>query len=221
MSRSGRRYGQGVSAFTDVITSEEDLRALVPPAPRDRLSVVKEVDVLDEHARAWIAASPLVLVASADADGRCDVSPRGGPAGWVRVLDDHRLALPDAPGNRRADTLRNVIATGRCGLLFLVPGRRDVLRVNGRSCVTRDPATLEGIPGSPVLAVGVEVDEVCFHCAKAQNRSQLWDADSWPDPSSLAPLAETLRAHAARNGRTSPDGEAEAQIEESLRTRMW
>jgi len=208
-------------AFTGLITTEEQLRALVPLAPRERLSVAKEIEVLDEPARAWIAASPLVLVASADRAGRCDVSPRGGPAGWVRVLDERRLALPDAPGNRRADTLRNVIATGRCGLLFLVPGRRDVLRVNGRACVTTDPATLEGIPGAPVLAVGVEVDEVFFHCAKALIRSQLWDADTWPDPSSLAPLAATLRAHAARNGRASPTGEAEAQIAESLAQRMW
>lgn len=217
----GRRYLGRVPPFTDVVTTEAGLRELLPPAPPGRLSVAKEIDALDEHARTWIAASPLVLVASADADGRCDVSPRGGPAGWVRVLDERRLALPDAPGNRRADTLRNVIATGRCGLLFLVPGRRDVLRVNGRACVTTDPSTLAGIPGDPVLALGVEADEVFFHCAKALIRSQLWDAESWADPGSLAPLAETLRAHAARNGRVASKGEAEAQVEESLAQRMW
>lgn len=210
-----------MAPFADVVTTEEALRRLVPEPPVHRLSRYKELDRLDDHARAWIAASPLVLVASAAADGRCDVSPRGGPAGWVRVLDERRLALPEAPGNARADTLRNVVQTGRCGLLFLVPGRRDVLRVNGAACVTTDPAALEGIPGAPKVALGVEPDEVFFHCAKALMRSGLWDHASWPDPSGLAPLAVMLADHAARNGLAADVDEAEAQIVESLATRMW
>lgn len=208
-------------AFQELITSEEALRELVPPPPATRLSRSKELRELDEHARAWIAASPLVLVASADADGRCDVSPRGGPAGWVRVLDDHRIALPDAPGNGRIDTLRNVVQTGRAGLLFVVPGRRDVLRVNGSACVTRDPEALEGIPGSPRLALGVVAEEVFFHCAKALLRSGVWDPDGWPAPDALAPFSVVLRDHAARNGNDVDLDDAEAQIVESLATRMW
>jgi len=208
-------------AFADVITTEEALRELVPEPPAHRLSRYKQLDRLDEHARAWIGTSPLVLVASAAADGRCDVSPRGGPAGWVRVLDDRRLALPDAPGNGRADTLRNVVQTGHVGLLFLVPGRRDVLRVNGAAWVTTDRETLDGIPGTPKVAVGVRADEVFFHCAKALLRSQLWDPESWPDASELAPLAVTLRDHAAHNGRAVDVDDAEAQIVESLAKRMW
>lgn len=217
----GRRYLGAVPAFSDVITTEEALRDVVPAPPEHRLSRYKQLDALDAHARAWIAASPLVLIASAAADGGCDVSPRGGPAGWVRVLDDHRIALPDAPGNARIDTLRNVVQTGHAGLLFLVPGRQDVLRVNGPACVTRDPEALHGIPGEPRIALGVEAREVFFHCAKALLRSGLWDPGTWPAAETLAPLSVVLRDHAASNGREVDLDEAEAQIVESLATRMW
>lgn len=158
-----------------------------------------------------------MLVGTADAEGRCDVSPRGGPAGWARILDDRRLALPEAPGNRRVDSLRNVLANPRCGLLFLVPGRRETLRVNGRACVTTDPAVLDGIPGSPVVALGLEVEEVFLHYAKAFIRSALRDAGPWPPPDHLPSAAQILRDHAARNGHATSVEEAEAQIVE-LRT---
>ncbi len=207
--------------FSDLITSEEELRNIVPAPPEHRLSRYKQIEALDEHARTWIAASPLVLIASVGTDGRCDVSPRGGPPGWVRVLDDRRIALPDAPGNARIDTLRNVLETGQAGLLFLVPGRRDVLRVNGPACVTRDPEALSGIPGEPKVALGVEAREVFFHCAKALLRSALWDRETWPAPDALAPLSVVLRDHAQRNGRAVDLDDAEAQIVESLATRMW
>jgi PPOX class probable FMN-dependent enzyme len=128
--------------FERLIETEEQLRELIPARARTRLSSNKELDHLDAHARAWIEASPFVLLATADADGHCDVSPRGGPPGWVRVLDERRLALPDAPGNRRLDSAHNVLENPRCGLIFLVPGRTETLRVNGRACLTRDPAPI-------------------------------------------------------------------------------
>jgi len=171
--------------------------------------------------REWIGASPLVFLATADAEGRCDVSPRGGPPGWVRVIDESRLAMPDAPGNRRADSLRNIIATGRCGLLFAVPGRREVLRVNGEACLTTDPDLLAGIPGKPKLAVGVTAQEIFLHCAKAFIRSSVWEADTWADPASLPSGAEILRDHAAVNGFERPVAEAEEQVAESIATRLW
>lgn len=207
--------------FRRQITSEADLRRLVPAPPAGRLSGHKQLDHLDSHARAWIATSPLVLLATSDGAGRCDVSPRGGPPGWVQVLDDHRLALADAPGNRRLDSLVNIVEQPHCGLLFLVPGRSDVLRVNGRACLTSDPDLLGGIPGEPVVAIGVVAEEVFTHCAKALIRSGVWKADTWPPVDALPSLAEMLRDHAAINGRTVDVNVAEQQVAQSIAERMW
>jgi PPOX class probable FMN-dependent enzyme len=207
--------------FEHLIETSEQLRELVPAKARNRLSGNKELTRLDAHARAWIEASPFVLLATADHAGRCDVSPRGGPPGWVRVLDEGRLALPDAPGNRRLDSAHNVLENGRCGLIFLVPGRTETLRVNGRACLTRDPEALEGIPGDPKLAFGVLAEEVYLHCSKAFMRAQLWEPGSWPDPDALPTGAEIFRDHVAGNGVAVERAEAEAAIEESIRERMW
>jgi len=215
---SGAPNDSRPAPFRSVLRSEAELRALVPPPPPERISVLKEIPWLDDHARAWIDRSRLAFVATTDHEGRCDVSPRGGPPGWVRVLDEQRLALPDAPGNRRVDTFRNVVLNPRCGLVFLVPGRSEVLRVNGRAWATTDPEALEGIPGKPVLALGVEVDEVFLHCSKALIRSSLWDAPAVDD---LPSGAEILRAHLALNGRTVSGEEAERQVTESIRERIW
>jgi PPOX class probable FMN-dependent enzyme len=207
--------------FERLIESEEQLLELIPARARTRLSSNKELDHLDAHARAWIEASPFVLLATADADGHCDVSPRGGPPGWVRVLDERRLALPDAPGNRRLDSAHNVLENPRCGLIFLVPGRTETLRVNGRACLTRDPAALEGIPGDSKLAFGVVAEQVYLHCSKAFMRARLWDPGAWPDPDALPTGAEIFRDQIALNGVEVERAEAEAAIEESIRERMW
>jgi PPOX class probable FMN-dependent enzyme len=205
--------------FSHLVEDEAALRTLVPPPPKRGFA--KQIDILDRHARAWIEASPLVFIATADAEGVCDVSPRGGPAGWVRILDERRIALPDAPGNRRADTLRNVLANPMCGLSFVVPGRREVLRVNGRACVTTDPAVLDGIPGRPILAIGVAVREVYIHCGKAFIRSGLWEPDSWPAVDDLPSLPEILRDHYALNERHESIEQTTALVTESYTQRMW
>src|SRR5581483_877338 len=126
-----------MDAFSHVITSEQELRAIVGnPGPR---SVLKQRPVLDEHCRAFIAHSPFVLMATADANGRCDVSPKGDAPGFVVVLDDRRLVIPERPGNRRLDSMQNLLPNRHVGLLFVVPGREETLRVNGRASITRDP----------------------------------------------------------------------------------
>jgi PPOX class probable FMN-dependent enzyme len=132
------------------------------------------------------------------ADGRMDVTPRGGPPGFVTVLDERRLALPDATGNRRLDTLENVVATGRIGLIFVIPGRDTTLRVNGRACVTARPELLDRLTPvgkPPRTAIVVEAEEVYAHCPKAFVRSRLWDPDTWPDPADLPTSAEVSLAH--------------------------
>ena len=153
----------------------------------------------------------MCFVATAASDGSCDVSPRGGPPGWVQVLDERRLVLPEAPGNRRLDSLRNVLTNPHCGLVFLIPGRRETLRVNGDAFITRDPELLEGIPGRPLVALAVCALEVFLQCPKAFIRSGLWEPGAWPDPRALPSGAQILRDHAASNGRKSSPAEVEQQ----------
>src|SRR5947208_8917292 len=177
--------------FRDVVTDEKDLRR--PVGTPGEVARKKQIAALDAHCRALIAHAPFMLLATAGADGRCDVSPKGDPAGFVRVLDDTHLVVPDRPGNKRLDGMRNILANPRVGLLFLVPGRGETLRVNGRACITRDAdllATLAVADKIPSLAIGVEVEEVFLHCAKAFKRSGLWEPARWPDISRLVTSAK-------------------------------
>jgi len=185
-----------VDPFSGALKDHDALRALYP-ASEDRVWR-KDVGHLDDMARALIAASPMVLLASVAADGRCDASPRGGPPGFVTVLDDEHLAIPDATGNRRLDSLRNIIDTASAGLLFVIPGRTTTLRVNGRACVTADPdclAELTPVGKPPSTAIIVNAEEVYAHCPKAFVRSRLWQPETWPDPRLIPSSAEVTLAH--------------------------
>jgi PPOX class probable FMN-dependent enzyme len=178
------------------ITSLEQLRDVYPP-PKQR-SVDKELDHFDGHCRRFVSLSPFVLVASADGEGRCDVSPKGGPPGFARVLDEHRLLIPDATGNRRLDGMQNMLENPRVGLLFLIPGMGETLRVNGRVELTRDPQLLEGLEtgGRPAeLALIVHAEQVYVHCAKALIRSGLWRTETWVERDELPSAAEILNDH--------------------------
>lgn len=184
------------TGFDAVIGSLEEAQAIY--GPPDEPVQRKVIDHLDRHCRDFIALSPFVLVGTADPDGRCDVSPKGGPVGFVEVLDERHLAIPDAKGNRLIDTLRNVAQTGRVGLLFLIPGMEETLRVNGRACLTTDQKLLaRHAVGSwtPAVAIGVEVEEAYLHCAKAFKRSGLWQEERWPSRESLARPAQIWRDH--------------------------
>ncbi|MGA2757456.1 MAG: MSMEG_1061 family FMN-dependent PPOX-type flavoprotein [Solirubrobacteraceae bacterium] len=205
--------------FAAAISSEAELRALYEePTPT---SLRKDIGRLDEMCRALIAASPMVAVGSVDAHGRADVSPRGGPPGFVAVLDDHHLAIPDATGNRRLDTLANVVASGRAGLLFLIPGRDTTLRVSGRACVSCDAdllAALEAVGKPPRSALVVAAEEVFAHCPKAFIRSRLWDPASWGAPEALPSSAAVSHAHLRDPGLSVAD--VEAQQRESVLHRL-
>lgn len=182
--------------FGHVVGSLEELDALYgAPMP---MVADKKIDHVDEGAAAVIAASPLVVLATADASGRCTVSPRGGPPGFVRVLDPHRLLLVDEPGNRLLDGARNLLVNPRVGLLFVLPGRSWTLRVSGRAWLTRDPALLEPRPGAPVrrMAVGIAVEQVFVHCGRAFDLGHVWDASTW-GADGVPDVAEVFRAHVA------------------------
>jgi PPOX class probable FMN-dependent enzyme len=208
-----------VDPFANALTDADQLGELYEPANEGAWR--KDVGTLDAAARALIAVSPLVVVSSHDAEGRADATPRGGPPGFVTVLDDGHLAIPDATGNRRLDTLTNVIATGHVGLLFLIPGRDQTLRVNGRACVTEDPEVLAaaGAVGKPPrTAIVVAADEVYAHCPKALVRSRLWDPEAWPPLDEVPTAAEVMLAHARRPEMTLPT--MEAYLDESLTQRL-
>jgi PPOX class probable FMN-dependent enzyme len=182
--------------WSKVVTSLDELEGVYDPPEEG--AAKKAIDVLDRHCRDFVARSPFVLMATAAADGSCDVSPRGGPPGFVRVLDERRLAIPDAKGNRRIDSLRNILDGGRVGLLFLIPGLNETLRVNGRATLTRDPALLELLETGgkvPRIAIGVEMQEAFLHCAKAFIRSSLWRPEEWQGADGLARPAEIWRDH--------------------------
>lgn len=163
------------------ITDPADLRALLGEvAPR---VATKERPVLHARDREWIALSPFLVMSTCDADGNCDASPKGDPAGFVRVLDDTTLAIPERPGNRRADGYLNILANPHVGLLFVIPGRSETLRINGRARLVRDAPYFDDMVvrgHRPILAVEVQIDQIFFHCAKAFMRSHLWEPDQWP-----------------------------------------
>jgi PPOX class probable FMN-dependent enzyme len=162
------------------ITTLAELEAVVGlPIPR---IAQKQRPTLDPIDVAWIARAPFVVLATSDADGRCDASPKGDPPGIAHVLDERTLVLPERPGNRRVDGYRNVLANPHVGLIFLIPGRDDTLRVNGRARLVRDAPYFDRLTAKghrPVMALEVEVEEVFFHCAKAFMRSALWKPETW------------------------------------------
>lgn len=178
-----------------VIRDESALRGVLG-LPSD-LVRAKVRDRLDHLTRQFVERSPFVLLATSAPDGSCDVSPRGDPPGFVRVLDERTLLLPERPGNRLADSLRNVLGNGHVGLLFVIPGVGDTLRVNGRATLVTDEALLaaSAVEGkTPRLGLRVEIDQVFTHCSKAFLRAALWDPSRYVDRSELPSSGEIHRA---------------------------
>ena len=188
MSDDVRPQPLGSAGVGTQITSVDQLVDLLgEPMPRVRDKARPALIDLD---RDWLAASPFCVLATASANGDCDVSPKGDPAGQlVRVLDDTTIAIAERPGNRRADGYRNILQNPHVGLIFLIPGRGDTLRINGRARLVADADFFDDmiVKGHrPLLAVVVEIDEVFHHCAKAFVRSSLWDPTTW-DPTGQVP----------------------------------
>ncbi|MGQ5229242.1 MSMEG_1061 family FMN-dependent PPOX-type flavoprotein [Streptomyces sp. yara] len=202
----------------DALTSTEQLRELYPQPNENALR--KEIDHLTYETRALIGCASLVLVGSADAEGRADVTPRGGPPGFVAVLDDRTLAIPDATGNKRLDTLQNVVETGRVGLLFVVPGRTTTLRVNGRAFVSARPellGQLTAVGKPPVSAIVVRIEQAYPHCPKSLMRGNAWQPEKWVPADAQPSSAQVTLAQLNLPGLTVEQIE---EIErESLRTR--
>ena len=202
-----------------VIETAEQLRSSYGE-PSER-AARKSLDHLDRHCRRFIALSPFVVLASAGADGRVDCSPRGDPAGFVAVLDDRTVLLPDRLGNNRVDSLRNVLESPYVGLLFLIPGVNETLRLNGRASLTTDPSLLEplSVKGrAPRSGLVIEVEEVFLQCTKALVRSRLWADESRVDRKAVLPsFGQMLADHVGL-----PDGEAvEREVQARIRKTMY
>ncbi len=180
---------------SQIIESEAQLRALLgEPA---QLTCAKISNRLNSMTRVFVERSPFVCVATSDSVGNCDLSPRGDPAGFVRILDERTLLIPERPGNRLADSLRNMLANPHVGLLFIVPGVTDTLRVNGRATITTDTGLLApcAVQGKlPVLGVLVDIDEAYTQCSKAFLRSHLWDPQRFVDPGTMPTGGQVHRA---------------------------
>ncbi|MER6464493.1 MSMEG_1061 family FMN-dependent PPOX-type flavoprotein [Streptomyces sp. NPDC001228] len=190
----------------DAVSDQETLRR-VYERPSDA-AVRKQMTELTDQTRRLIGLSSLVLIASADPDGNCDVSPRGGPPGFVAVLDERTVAIPDATGNKRLDTLQNVVATGRAGLLFVIPGRTTTLRVNGRACVSTRPdllAQLTPVGKPPASALVLGIEEIYPHCPKSLLRSGAWKPEQWLPADAQPTSAEVTLAQLRMPGLTISD----------------
>jgi PPOX class probable FMN-dependent enzyme len=205
--------------------SPADLRALMGE-PMD-LAVKKARPGLDRHSKAFIARSPFLCLGTSGADGRADVSPRGDQPGFVQVLDDHTLFIPDRPGNNRLDTMTNIQENPNVGLLFFIPGYEDTLRVNGRAAIVRDPELLQAAAVNgrvPKVGIRVLVDEAFLHCAKALKRSRLWDPESRQDRKAMPSLAQMILEQVAEpEAPPSPEviRDADEFVEDNYRTELY
>lgn len=205
--------------FSDVVTTEAQLRSTLGQ-PSHRV-LAKHVSSLDRHCRAFIAKTPFLLVASCDRNGSMDISPKGDPAGFVAVLDDTTLAIPERLGNRKAETFSNILQNAAVGLLFLIPGKQEALRVSGKAKIVRDAWLRERLSlhdRVPDFVLVVDVEEVFFHCTKCILRSHLWDPSAWPDLSGLPSLAEAM-VDAGRLDETVD--EMQALIDSDIQQRLY
>jgi len=199
------------------INSVEALRALYRE-PGEK-SLRKQLDRLDHHCRRFVSLSPFLVIASTDADGRVDASPRGGDPGFVKVLDDRTVLIPDSPGNNRLDSLQNLIGRAGVGLLFMIPGVDETLRINGRATLRTDDALLALCTNErrrPPLVIAVEVKEVYLHCAKALMRSKLWDAGAKLERSALPSMGQMLKDQIGAQGEPESNEAMRARYEKDL-----
>ena len=205
--------------FDQTITTREQLRAVLgEPSPR---VVSKVIDHIDVHCRRFIAKSPFLLLATANGQGKVDVSPKGDPAGFVQVLDDHTLAIPERLGNRLADSFLNMLERPQVGLLFMIPGKPETLRAAGTARIVQDDWLLEKMAErgrKPQLATVVTVQRMFFHCAKCVMRSDLWRPEGWPDLDGVPTLAQAIIDHARLDDTVE---QVQAGIDESYRDRLY
>ena len=208
-----------VSDFEEIVTTRERMREIIGE-PNHRVTG-KVIDHIDEVCRRFIAASPYVVIATKGANGLLDVSPKGDPAGFVRVLDEKTLVVPDRLGNKRVDSFENLLVNPQVGMIFLIPGYTYTLRVSGTGRIARDLALQKELSVNgkvPNLILAVAVEEAFMHCAKSMARSGIWKPDAWPDTSDVPSLAEAMVAHGKLAEAAS---EMQSIIDQDFEKRMY
>lgn len=204
---------------TDIVTIEAEVRAVIPGTIERQ--VRKVIDHIDDHIRVWIERSPFMTMATYSASGAVDISPKGDPAGFVKVLDRQTLAIPDRAGDHRFDSFLNIFETGRIGLMFMVPNRLEVVRVSGRATVVRDAdlrASMAVEGKTPDFAIVVHVEEAFYHCGKAVIRSKLWEPDMALPIDGLPTYGRALKDHGNLD---TPLEKVERLTEENLKFRLY
>jgi PPOX class probable FMN-dependent enzyme len=182
-----------MAKFQDLIETREQLRAVMKEP--SELVTRKVLSHLDQHCGVFIKRAPFMLLASSDSVGDVDVSPKGDPEGFVKIIDDRTLAIPDRLGNNRADSIKNILQNPKVGLIFIIPGKAETLRISGTASIVRDQSLRDSMAVSgrtPAIAIVVDVEEVFFHCSKCMIRSKLWQPEHWPSLSGLPRLAQTM-----------------------------
>lgn len=182
--------------FKEILTSEDQIREIV--GYPSELVNRKVIDRIDKHCLNFISQSPLLFLSTSDDRGNCDVSPRGDAPGSVLVLDENHLVIPERPGNRRIDTLKNIVLNPGIGILFIIPSLGETLRINGQAYVIKDEDILKKMKvneKTPLLGIGVRVEECFIHCAKAFIRSKAWDCDTWQKQDVLPSIPSILTDH--------------------------
>lgn len=189
------------------------------------LAVLKSRPGLDKYSRQFIAMSPFLVISTADANGKADLSPRGDPPGFVHMVDDHTILIPDRPGNNRLDTMANIVANPNVGCLFFIPGFEDTLRLNGKARITDDAELLKHCTVSgkqPKVGILIAVEEVFMHCAKALKRSKLWHDDYRQDRSQMPSIARIIMDQTSEAGVDEQEAAAaDASVEGDYKTGLY
>ncbi|SEN93552.1 hypothetical protein SAMN05192533_12828 [Mesobacillus persicus] len=208
------------STWREKIETEDELRSIM--GEQSELVRRKVISYLDEHCQDFISRSPFLVISTSDDSGYSDVSPRGDQPGFALVLDDKHLVIPERPGNKRMDTMRNILSNPHVGLLFLIPGLGETLRVNGKASLVKDEVLLErmAVKGKkPLIGIAIEVEECFIHCAKAMKRSGLWEPETWSEKGSLPNSAKILLAHTKLPNKT--EKELNEELQEDYRTELY
>ncbi len=190
-----------VNFAEEALRTEEEIRELVG-VPHEHI-VMKAIPIIDEHCRLFISKSPLLFLSTSNAAGKCDVSPRGDEPGSVKVLNENQLVIAERPGNRRADSITNILSNPNVGLVFLIPGLEEVLRVNGRAYMIKNKEILSAMAvkeKEPVIGIGVEVEECFIHCPRALKASNIWNPEQWGSTEEIPPLKQIFLDHLKING---------------------
>lgn len=190
-----------INFSTDAIASEEELREIVG-TPHEYV-IKKSVSVLDEHCKRFVEMSPLFFLSTSNSEGDCDVSPKGDYPCGIQIINNKQLVIPDRPGNRRVDSIINILSNPHVGLLFLIPGLEEVLRINGRATIIKNTEilnnmSLNGKP--PLLGIGVDIEECFIHCSRALKKSKVWNPDTWPNKADIPSGLEIFHAALQHNG---------------------